>query len=75
MLNNINNVIMKNIFKNLFKSKEIIRTNDLKPTGIRSTVKSINHGNMNDFNETWIYVHSNIRNYNQFEKDYGIKIK
>ncbi len=66
---------MKNLFKKLFKSKEIIRTNDLKPTGIRSTIKSDNHGDMNDFNEAWKHTYSHIRNFNEFEKDYGIKIK
>ena len=66
---------MKRLFKNLFKSKEIIRSNDLKPTGIRSTIKSDTHGNIDDYNEVWKHTYSHIRNYDEYEKDYGIKIK
>jgi hypothetical protein len=44
--------------------KKIIRTNDLKPTGVRSTIKSDSHGEVNDFNETWKHIYSQMRNFN-----------
>lgn len=43
--------------------KKIIRTNDLKPTGIRSTIKSDDHGKVSDFNETWKHIYSQMRNF------------
>lgn len=66
---------MKEFIKNLFKKEEIINSDDLKPRGIKSTIKSDNHGTNEHYNSTWIDILSQRRNFEKFEKEYGIKIK
>jgi predicted phage-related endonuclease len=66
---------MKNYISKLFNKREIIRTNDLIPTGIKSTVKSSEHGTINDYNQSWKYIHSQIRNFDKFKEEYNIVIK
>jgi hypothetical protein len=44
-----------------FKKKEIIRTNDLIPTGIKSTIKNPEHGTINHYNQSWKHIHSQIK--------------
>lgn len=61
---------MKQLISKLFKKKEIVRTNDLIPRGIKSTVKSSEYGTVNDFNESWKHIHSQIRNFDKFKKEY-----
>ena len=69
---------MKNLINNLSKlfikpNKEQI--NDLTPKGIKSTIKSKNHGTPDDFNKTWIHIVSQTRNIQLLEKEHNIKIK
>jgi hypothetical protein len=66
---------MKNYLSKLFNKREIIRTNDLIPRGIKSTIKNSEHGGINDFNQSWKHIHSQIRNFNKFKEDYNIDIK
>jgi len=58
----------------LIPNKKIIRKYDLKPKGIRSTYKSSTHGTVEDFNETWKYIHSQFRNFDLYKKEYGREI-
>jgi len=66
---------MKQLISKLFKKKEIIRTNDLIPRGIKSTVKSPDHGNINDYNQSWKHLYSQIRNFDKYKEDYNVDIK
>lgn len=66
---------MENILSKFFKKKEIIRTNDLIPRGIKSSVKSSEYGTINDYNNSWKHIHSQIRNFDKFKEEYNIDIK
>lgn len=66
---------MKSLINKLFgNSKNVEGKSDLTPTKIR-TIKSETHGTHEDFNNTWKHIYLQTRNYDKFEKDYGIKIK
>jgi hypothetical protein len=65
---------MKNLLNTLFK-KEFSRPLDLTPTGIKSTIKSETHGTIEDYNETWKHINSQLRNFHKYELDYNMKIK
>lgn len=51
-------------------NNNINRTNDLIQKGIKSTIKSNNHGNSNDYNETWKHIYSQRRNLPLAEKEF-----
>lgn len=65
---------MKSIINKLFKSNTN-NVSDLTPRGIRSTIKSETHGTTEDYNSTWRHIVSQNRNFDLFEKEYGIKLK
>lgn len=56
------------IFNN--SNNNINRTNDLISKGIKSTIKSNNHGTSDDYNETWKHIYSQRRNLALAEKEY-----
>jgi hypothetical protein len=66
--------ITYNVF-NFFNRNDPNPQTDLTPRGIRSTVKSDNHGTTEDFNNTWIHIISQRRNLELYEKEFNIKIK
>ena len=51
-------------------NNNINRTNDLIPKGIKSTIKSNNHGSSDDYNESWKHIYSQRRNLPLAEKEY-----
>lgn len=51
-------------------NNNINRTNDLIPKGIKSTIKSNNHGSSDDYNESWKHIYSQRRNLALAEKEY-----
>ena len=56
---------MINTFKNLFKTNRRKKESDLTPRGIKSTIKSDNHGSSDDYNKTWLHTYSHIRNFDK----------
>jgi hypothetical protein len=38
---------------------------DLMPKGIKSTIKSKSHGQIEDYNNAWVVIYSQIRNLNK----------
>lgn len=65
---------MKTLLKKLCNfnnsNNNINRTNDLIPKGIKSTIKSNNHGSSDDYNESWKHIYSQRRNLALAEKEY-----
>jgi hypothetical protein len=61
---------MISILNKIFKPKPTVRTGDLIPKGIKTSIKSTNHGSSEDFNETWKHIYSQRRNIPLIEKEY-----
>jgi hypothetical protein len=73
---NIINKEMKSIINKLLgRTNNVQPISDLTPRGIRSTIKSKNHGSVEDYNNTWRHIVSQNRNFDLFEKEHGIKLK
>lgn len=63
------------INKLLGRTNNVQPISDLTPRGIRSTIKTPNHGSNDDFNNTWKHIYLQTRNYDKFVEEYNIKNK
>lgn len=60
---------MKSFINKIF-NKNKNKVSDLTPRGIRSTIKSKDHGTVEDFNNSWRHIGSQLRNVERFIEEY-----
>ena len=65
MINKLYDLIESIIYPNNNSNTTIQKTGDLMPKGIKSTIKSDNHGNPNDYNITWKHIYTQRKTLNK----------